>query len=124
MAAVVFVVGIASRTQRSGLPLIDKYLGDALYAILFYLCWAIVWPNSSVRTRIVVTSVFVVCIELFQLTGIPLAMRQSDNKLAHFVSILLGTKFGWGDMLSYFVGIAGVAGLDLAFLKSNDKKIT
>lgn len=123
MAAVVFVVGVLSRKQQVGNPILDKYLGDALYAVLFYLCLAVVWPNTSLPVRIVATSLFVICIELFQLTGIPLAMRQSDSKVSKLISIVLGTKFGWADMLAYFAGIAAIAGADLALMRLTVKKI-
>lgn len=112
LGLLVFGLGILSRRQQIGNIYWDKYLGDALYAVMFYLCVAIVWPASTISLRVAATSVFVICIECFQLTGIPLQLRESGNTLAKVVSIVLGTKFGWPDMVSYFVGIAGIVFAD------------
>ena len=124
-AIVVFVVGIASRTVPTESVLIGKYLGDALYAVLFYLCLAITWPWQSVARRVVATTVFVICIECFQLTGIPMGMRESGNKIPELVSIVLGTKFSEYDLLAYAVGIIAVAAIDWlvkAWLRKREPK--
>ena len=108
----VFALGIASRVWQVDAIIWDKYLGDALYAVMFYLCIAFAWNRSRVAALVVATLIFVVCIECFQLTGIPLQMRQSESRIATLVSIVLGTKFSWGDMLAYFVGIAAITFVD------------
>jgi len=113
LAVVMFVLGIVSRAGPKLDNLIwDKYLGDALYAVMFYLCLAIFLPRQSLLYRVVATSVFVICVECFQITGIPLHMRQNGNVLMKLVSVVLGTKFGWGDMLAYFAGLASIASFD------------
>ena len=114
LGLLVFGLGILSRRQQIGNIYWDKYLGDALYAVMFYLCLAIIWPSKTILLRILATSVFVICIECFQLTGIPLQLRESGNTLAKVVSIVLGTKFGWPDMIAYFVGIGAIAAADQA----------
>ena len=111
-AVCVFVLGIASRRVPLDNLIWDKYLGDALYAVLFYLCLAICWPHGSTIGRTLATSVFVVCVECFQLTGIPMGWRNGESWLLKFVSVLLGTKFGWLDLISYAVGIVTVFMLD------------
>ena len=120
VAVVVFAAGVASRMQRLDNDVWDKYLGDALYAVMFYLCLAICWPSVQPTYRVIVTSIFVVCIECFQLTGIPLDMRRNGNVFLKFVSIVLGTKFGWFDMLAYFVGITVVSLCDWRFTSATN----
>lgn len=117
LGVLVFSLGVVSRVAPINSILWDKYLGDALYAVMFYLCLAIVLPQQSLLTRTIATIVFVICIECFQLTGIPLAMRRSESFVAKLVSIVLGTKFGWGDMLAYLVGILAIVGVDLRFCR-------
>lgn len=112
LGVLVFALGIVSRVFPMGSIYWDKYLGDALYAVMFYLTLAILWPRGEILHRCIATATFVICIECFQLTGIPLQMRQSDNVVSKLISIVLGTKFGWGDMFAYFVGIIGMASVD------------
>ena len=56
-----------------------------------------------------------VVIEVLQLTGIPLAMRQSANKIAYYISIALGTKFSLSDIVAYVVGIVFITGVETWF---------
>ena len=117
LAVVVFALGVVSRVgPKLGNDIWDKYLGDALYAVMFYLCLAIFAPRQSLLFRSVATAVFVICVEFFQTTGIPLQMRNSGNALMKFVSVVLGTKFGWGDVLAYFVGLAAVSVFDRSYV--------
>lgn len=118
LGGLVFALGIVSRIFPVGSIYWDKYLGDSLYAIMFYLCLAIIWPGDGILRRCTATAIFVIGIECFQLTEIPLRMRESGNSVSKLVSIVLGTKFGWGDMLAYFVGIAAFVRIDLRIQKS------
>ena len=108
----VFAMGVASRTIEFDSVLIDKYLGDALYAVLFYLGLGVLFPAQSVVKRVLYTVIFVVTVECFQITGIPLEWRQRGNFFLKLASIVLGTVFSWYDMLAYFVGIALVGWID------------
>ena len=109
--AVVFGIGVASRTVDVESVLLNKYLGDALYAVLFYLALGVCFPHHRLRSRLVTSGVFVLSVECFQLTGIPLELRQQGG-FAQLLSICLGTKFAWLDIVAYFVGLACVATLD------------
>jgi hypothetical protein len=48
--AVVIGVGVVSRMLHTGLVLIDKYLGDALYAVMIYVLLSLAW-TSPARSR-------------------------------------------------------------------------
>ena len=105
---IVAAVGIASRVVYFGNLLLDKYLGDAIYAIFFYLALGTVWNKMTPGRKATLTLVFVLAVELFQLTLIPLQFSLSDSLLLKFASIILGTHFAWWDIVAYLVGIAGV----------------
>ena len=107
LAVVVFIVGIASRAIDLHSKLFNKYLGDALYAAMYYLALGIFHPKADAKWRVLFTALFVVSVECFQLTGIPLELRAKGG-FAKFFSILLGTVFSWFDMLAYFVGIIAI----------------
>ncbi|WMY76878.1 DUF2809 domain-containing protein [Citricoccus sp. I39-566] len=82
--------------------------GDALYAVLVYLIVAWCAPRRAPR---VVTGVAVVLcwlIELFQLTGLPLALAEEWWP----ARLVLGTGFAWVDLLSYAAGGAVAGAVD------------
>ena len=111
LALVVFA-GIVSRVFRTGLVLVDKYLGDALYAIMLYLLLRLARPNASPAVHAAVAMALMLAIEAFQLTGIPLAFAHSPNVLLRVAAVALGTGFSWRDIAAYVVGIVGVWLLD------------
>lgn len=92
--AAIIGVGILSRLSHTGLILIDKYLGDALYAAMFYELLRLPW-----------SAVAMVAIESFQLTGIPAHLLASDYLPVRLCARLLGTEFSWLDLLAYAAGI-------------------
>ncbi len=114
---VIAALGIASRVFYAGNLLWDKYLGDVIYAVFFYLALGIVWPRMAPGRKAVLTLLFVLAVELFQLTGIPLQFRLSDSPLFRFLSILLGTQFAWWDIVAYLVGIGGVYLVDRFYVR-------
>jgi hypothetical protein len=105
---VVVLVGGASRLYQTGSILLDKYLGDGLYAVLFYLLLSLFWERGSPTQKAGVTSIAMVAIETFQLTGFPLQLRLSGNFILKAISIIFGTSFSWLDLVAYAVGIAGI----------------
>lgn len=114
-AIAVIGLGILSRTVNTDILLFDKYLGDALYAILIYLILRVWQPENSRRTHANWAMIIVFAIELFQLTGIPLTMRQSGYPLLEAISILMGTHYSWYDVVAYAVGILSAYGIDMRY---------
>lgn len=111
----VVVAGIVSRMLHSGAPLLDKYLGDALYAVLIYILIAALWPSMLIGRRAPAAFALVAAIEVFQLTGIPARLARSGIPALKLVAIVLGTSFSWYDLLAYAAGILVVYLLEWIF---------
>ena len=120
IAVAVFVVGVLSRVVETNSVLFGKYLGDALYAVIFYVCLACAFPVQSIATRAIIVTIFVILVECFQLTGIPLQLR-NGNVVKKLISIVLGTKFSWFDMLAYAVGIVAIVSVDVGLISRGNK---
>jgi hypothetical protein len=106
-------LGILSRAVPIGFQLWDKYLGDVVYAAVFYLAITLVGADWSVGTKTPITAIYVVTVEVFQLTGIPAQLNQSDQLLVKlFAYVVLGSTFSWWDIVAYGVGIAAMIGVD------------
>lgn len=118
LALLVVVLGIVSRTFPLGFSLWDKYLGDALYAVLIYLGLTFLFPDRSIKWRAWTSMISVSAIEAFQLTGIPSQLYQSENTPLRLIAIALGTHFSWLDVLAYAAGIATTAFLEFRFSKT------
>jgi len=121
---IVVASGAVSRTVQFNNIILDKYLGDALYAILFYLIFKLLLPKKTITQISLYSLLAVLSIELFQLTGIPLWLRQSDNKLAFYLSIALGTKYSFLDVIAYLIGLISVAFIDSAVHNIINKQTT
>jgi nicotinamide riboside transporter PnuC len=115
----VIIIGLASRVFHTGFSLVDKYLGDALYAAMFYLILSLLWPRSSTLYRACAAMAVMTVIETFQLTQIPLQLSKSTNIVLHILAVLLGTEFRWMDMLAYLIGITAMALIDQFVLPKN-----
>jgi hypothetical protein len=95
-------VGIFSRIVHTGVAVFDKYLGDALYAMVAYAILRLLWPPAAAA---VWASVGMTAIELFQLTMIPAHLLASTNLAVRLCAHLLGVTFSFRDLLAYAVGI-------------------
>ena len=93
---------------HTGLPILDKYAGDALYAVMIYLFITLLLKAATPFGRAVVAMMVMTGLETFQLTLIPLEMIKSGNVLMKVSGRLLGTTFSWLDLAAYFVGIITV----------------
>jgi Protein of unknown function (DUF2809) len=109
LLAAIVAMGILSRSVHTGFIVLDKYLGDALYAAMMYVILRILWSSSPVAlpAMLVMTG-----IELFQLTMIPAHMLRSEHTIVRLCARLIGTEFSFRDLLAYGIGIACVYMLD------------
>ena len=99
----IIVAGILSRVIHTGLPVFDKYLGDALYAMMFYgILRLLTTPAASA----IFAMVAMIVIESFQLTMIPARMLASEHFMTRMCARLMGVQFSFLDLLAYAVGIA------------------
>src|SRR5687767_5958948 len=89
---------------RSGLVLLSdfvaKYGGDALWAVVVFLCFGIVFPRSS-TVRIALAAVCVAWgVEFLQLYHAPWLDGIRSTRLGRLV---LGSTFNSPDLLAYFI---------------------
>lgn len=115
---VVILLGAGSRMVKTGLPLFDNYVGDALYAVLGYLLLTAAWRRGRPRPKAAVTAVVVIAIETFELTGIPYRFWTSGNLALRWLAVVLGTHFGWWDIVAYLMGITAVCAGELRLRKN------
>ncbi len=111
----VIATGVVSRTVQSGSVLFDKYLGDALYAIMLYVVLALVWPRARAQRLGLAAGLAVLAIECFQLTLIPQQLTHSGRTALVWLAIALGTEFSGLDIAAYALGIGCAIRLDLGF---------
>jgi hypothetical protein len=109
MLAAIILLGLLSRATHTGFRLIDKYLGDALYAAMVYVLFRLSERISRVALWAAVT---MTAIEFFQATGIPANMLHSGHAVVRISARLLGTEFSVFDLAAYGVGIGCLAVLD------------
>jgi hypothetical protein len=91
-------LGIGSRASTTGLAVLDKYLGDALYAAMFFVLGTIAL-NGRENLSALIAALIVGSLEVFQRSNIPLEMSASNNPLIRLAATLIGTKFGYLDIL-------------------------
>jgi len=106
LLAAIVVGGLLSRVAHTGLRILDKYLGDALYAAMVYVLFRL---TGRIRRVAMWAAVAMTAIEIFQLTGIPAGMLHSGNLAAKVCARLLGTEFSLLDLLAYAAGIGCTA---------------
>ncbi len=82
--------------------------GDALYALLLYLLAVVLVPRRAVWVPAVIAWVWCTTIELFQLTGLPLAWGEAAPPLM----LVLGTVFDARDLVVYAVTVLAAAAVD------------
>jgi hypothetical protein len=101
----IIVIGVLSRIVHSGFVIIDKYLGDALYAAMVYVILRLLWRATAVAVGMS-AMITMTLVELFQLTMIPAHMLASDHLISRICARLMGTEFSFLDLLAYAAGIA------------------
>ncbi len=109
-------VGLAAATVMAGLAVrfmlrrgaASDVAGDALYAILVYLIVVFLAPRARPAAVAAVAGSLCVTIELFQLTGLPVAWAATFPPIA----LVLGSGFDARDIVVYLVAVAGTAFTD------------
>lgn len=105
--ALVVVVGLATHVLLPDTAASD-IAGDALYAVAIYAFLVVAVPTWSPLAVGALAAGWCVAIELFQLTGIPMALG------ARFApaTLVLGTVFDARDLFVYPLAIAVAAAVD------------
>ena len=105
---IVIVTGLAVHFVVSGLT--GDLVGGALYAVLVCLVVAFVAPRQHPLRVGAIGFALCVLVELFQLTGVPLALAEVSSAVA----LVLGTTFVALDFVAYAAGaFAAAVGLAL-----------
>ena len=117
---IVFIIamGVLSRALHTGLAVFDKYLGDALYAMMVY---GILRLLSRAAVSAVCAMVVMTAIESFQLTMIPAHMLASERLATRICARLMGVEFSFLDLLAYGVGIGCIYLVDSSQRKSEEE---
>jgi len=88
-----------------------------VYAAVFYLGLSLIWPRGAILAKVFLTGIYVIAIETFQLTPIPVQLSQSDSlAIRLFTYVALGSRFSGWDLLAYGVGITGIGLADRFYL--------
>ena len=82
--------------------------GDALYAVAAYLAAVLIAPRLPALATGAIAAAWCVAVELFQLTGLPLAWGAQFAP----VMLVLGTVFDARDLLVYVVTIVLATAVD------------
>lgn len=103
---IIFTVGLLSRLDPALRRIIfSKEFGDTLWATMFYLWFALLWPSSAIAPLTTATLAITFAIEFLKLVR----LDWLDALRAHpFSGMMLGHTFYWHDLLCYILG-AGVA---------------
>jgi len=106
LLAAIICIGVLSRVTHTGFRVVDKYLGDALYAAMVYILFRL---TGRIKKVALWAAAAMTAIEFFQLTGIPAGMLLSGNLAVRVCARLLGTEFSVLDLLAYAVGIGCIS---------------
>ena len=97
---ITILVGILSRTNL--IPeLIYPYVGDFLYALMFFFIIGFLFPNVKTLKIALISIGICYIIELFQLYQSEWINNIRNNKLG---GLILGFSFLWSDIISYTLG--------------------
>jgi hypothetical protein len=117
--ALVIGTGLLWRSGLSPLPdFVAKYGGDALWALVVFLCFGIAFHRSSTWRIALVAVCFAWSVEFLQVYHAPWVDGIRSTRLGHLV---LGTMFNSPDLLAYVIGIALGVLAECVFLNENKK---
>ncbi|MDZ4757326.1 MAG: DUF2809 domain-containing protein [Bacteroidota bacterium] len=104
IALITLVIGLASRKFGNYLPdFLQKYLGDAIWAMMIYWCFRFALYNKSLFYSAISAWVLSVLIEFLELYKAPWIKSIRATAIG---GLILGYDFAWSDILCYTVGIA------------------
>lgn len=112
---ITIIIGLISRTEIVP-EIIYPYLGDYLYAILFFLIIGFLF-NRMKSLKVAIVSILVCyLIEIFQLYDADWINTIRNNKLG---ALIFGSGFLWSDLVCYTLG--GITGYILESVYFNKK---
>jgi Protein of unknown function (DUF2809) len=98
----VIALGLASRKFPGLFPaVLGKYPGDALWTMMVFFALAVLRPASTITWLTTCALVISYLVEFGQLYQAPWIVAVRAHPLGHLV---LGTAFGWMDLVAYTAG--------------------
>ncbi len=111
----VIVAGLLSRRFPEFLQaFLGKYPGDALWAVMVYVGWGIVFPRASmlrVASLAAATCVVIECLKLYQASWL---VDLRHTTLGH---LIFGHVFSWSNLLAYAIGILTASAIETVLLR-------
>jgi 4-hydroxybenzoate polyprenyltransferase len=102
MVLAVIALGLASRKFPDLFPAaLGKYPGDALWTMMVFFGLAVLRPASTITWLTVAALAISYAVEFGQLYQAPWIVAVRAHPLGHLV---LGTAFGWMDLVAYTAG--------------------
>ena len=102
-AAVVVIVGLASRRYRGQLPqFVADYTGDTLWALMLFLLISFLLAGQPILVRAVLSLALAFLVEISQLYHAPWIDSIRQTTLG---GLVLGFGFLWTDLICYSVGV-------------------
>ncbi|MEO1437685.1 MAG: DUF2809 domain-containing protein [Bacteroidota bacterium] len=112
--AIMITIGVGLFSRKPFIPeLIYPYLGDVLYAVMFYFIVAFWIPNASIFNKLLWSIGICFAIESSQLIQSNWLNQIRQTQIG---GLILGFGFLWSDLLSYTLGGFLAAGIDHKWL--------
>jgi hypothetical protein len=110
----VIVFGVAIRRVPLGLPpVVTKYAGSMLWALMIFLLVGVLLPALRLRRAALLAGAIATAVECFKLVHTP---ALDAFRLTLLGMLLLGRFFSWRDLVAYYAAIAVAAALRHRFL--------
>jgi hypothetical protein len=112
----VILLGLASRRFPALFPVaIGKYPGDALWALMVFVGWGLIFPRRSTLQIFIFALVTAYGVELLKLYRAPWLDDFRASTVGH---LILGSSFSWQNLMAYTIGSAmGALGERILFRK-------
>ena len=110
------LLGLASRKFFGDSPFIRSYAGDAIWALMVFFGFGLVFNQWPIRTVALTALAFSFGIECSQLYHAPWIDELRHTRLG---GLVLGFSFLWTDLLCYVVGVAAGVVVDWGILAGN-----
>ena len=111
----VIFLGLASR-QIGGIPL---FIGDILWAVMIFFITRFLFLHANIKTLVIMSLAICYLVEISQLYQAEWINVIRATLLGRLV---LGQGFSWGDLISYSVGIAMAAWIEISFINGKINK--
>jgi hypothetical protein len=118
------VLGLASRHYPFLFPgAFGKYPGDALWALMVYFGWGLVFPKKPMIQILFLTLATSLGVEFGKFYRVPWLNDFRETTIGH---LLLGASFSWQNLFAYAVGASIGGVLDCWFLsqRNNGPQLT